>query len=137
REVGDELLGADGRDHALDVERLRGAAVPPHELDQRLAQRRGADRGRVAGAVGGGGQRRLHGGGRRVHGGADGEVRDAVGVGGRPVLRGQQGVPGEGGKAPGEAGAGRAGAGAGYGGRHAQASGLGCGGRASTIGWSL
>ncbi len=94
REGGDQLLGADRRDHAVQPE--PGDAVPAGEpVDARLPRLGAPDRERVAGRVGGGAQRLLHDRRGRVDRRTDREVDDAVGVRPSPLGVGRQLVPGE------------------------------------------
>ncbi len=107
RQPGHELLGADRRHHPGRVDpRHTSACLEPRR--DRLAQVGGAVRLRVAGSVGGAGQRVADHGGRGVDRRADREVDDAaagravrtgVGKGARPLLGRSERVPGEVGEA--------------------------------------
>jgi len=118
RQRGDELLGADQREHGVRVDADPVAAGQPS--GRRLTQRRGAVGGRVPGSVGGRPERVLHHLRDRVHGRARGQVHDPVRMGpGFLAVRGEQ-IPGEPGQPCGE-------------GQLASP----CGGSAATMGWSL
>ena len=93
----DELLRADGGRHVVLAE-LDAAPATPQIGDDRLAQRRRAPHGRIAGGLGGGLEGLADDPGRGVDGRADGQVDDAPLVGAGQGPRPGQRVPREGGQ---------------------------------------
>ena len=91
---GDQLLGADHRQHPGDVQPGHAEAAG-QPVDRRLPGVRAADGERVPRRVGGRGEGPLHDLGRRVDGRADREVDEAVGVRTRTVAVRREVVPGE------------------------------------------